>query len=299
MKKISICIPTYNGEKYLKETLESISQQTYEDYEVIISDDSSTDNTLKIATEYSKTDKRIKIYKNSVNLGLVGNWNHCIKLAESEWIKFVFQDDTIEPRCLELMTQATKGGAEFVVCWREFLFDNDVDKTIRDIYLQGSTLERQFGKISHLDPTTLARACLTNPKNFIGEPTSTLFKKSITNKYGFFNNDFVQFCDFEYWVRIGLNTGIEVVPQTLANFRVHKNSTSAKNNSDNAFRSDLLDKLLLLHEYSYNPYFSILKNASKENGININLKKEFAKKAYWLKSKAYSNPVSGNRIPKT
>ena len=75
---VSICIPTYNGEKYLKECLDSCIDQTFKNYEIIICDDCSSDGTIKIIEEYAKIFPQIILFQNDGNLGLVGNWNRCI-----------------------------------------------------------------------------------------------------------------------------------------------------------------------------------------------------------------------------
>ena len=71
---VSICIPTYNGSSYIEETLECVINQTYSNIEIIITDDSSTDDTALICKRYAKKDQRIKFYQNEINLGLIGNW---------------------------------------------------------------------------------------------------------------------------------------------------------------------------------------------------------------------------------
>src|SRR3990170_405399 len=85
---VSVCIPTYNGGKYIRECIESILVQTYTDFEILIVDDKSFDETIEIAEEFARGDKRIRIVRNRQNLGLVKNWNKCVELAEGEWIKF-------------------------------------------------------------------------------------------------------------------------------------------------------------------------------------------------------------------
>jgi glycosyltransferase involved in cell wall biosynthesis len=105
---VSVCIPTYNGAKYLKECLDSVLAQTFTDFEVLIVDDKSSDETLSIAQEYATYDPRFRVIQNECNLGLVGNWNRCVELAQGEWIKFIFQDDLIEPACLERMLAVRK-----------------------------------------------------------------------------------------------------------------------------------------------------------------------------------------------
>ena len=84
---VSICIPTYNGEKYLKECLDSCIDQTFKNYEIIICDDCSSDGTIKIIEEYSEKFPQLKLFINDKNLGLVGNWNQCIHYSNGEWIK--------------------------------------------------------------------------------------------------------------------------------------------------------------------------------------------------------------------
>ena len=94
-KKLSIIIPTYNSEKYIRECLDSILNQTFTDYEIIIVNDCSTDSTLNIINEYLKKDNRIKLINNSVNVG-VGNCR-IIGFNESvgEYIWYIDSDDYI------------------------------------------------------------------------------------------------------------------------------------------------------------------------------------------------------------
>ena len=93
-KKIDILMATYNGEKYLVEQLDSIINQTYHNWNLLIRDDNSTDKTLEIIQNYHKKDKRIKILKdNKGNLGIVKNFEELLKNSESEFIMFSDQDD--------------------------------------------------------------------------------------------------------------------------------------------------------------------------------------------------------------
>lgn len=97
--KISVCIATYNGEKYIKEQLDSILCQIGEDAEVIISDDGSTDKTLKIIREYN--DKRIKIFINTVKKGFTHNFENAIKQSSGDYIFLSDQDDVWLPNKVE------------------------------------------------------------------------------------------------------------------------------------------------------------------------------------------------------
>lgn len=90
---ISIAMTTYNGEKYLREQLDSILNQTYSNFELIICDDCSKDSTWQILEEYAQNDNRIKIYKNEHNLGFKKNFEKAISLCNADYIALSDQDD--------------------------------------------------------------------------------------------------------------------------------------------------------------------------------------------------------------
>jgi glycosyltransferase involved in cell wall biosynthesis len=93
MEKIDILLATYNGEKYIKEQLDSILNQSYFNFNLIISDDKSTDNTAEILKEYAKKDDRIKIYIQEENLGVIKNFEFLLSKVESDYYMLSDQDD--------------------------------------------------------------------------------------------------------------------------------------------------------------------------------------------------------------
>ena len=105
MPLVSICIPTCNGFQFIGEALLSAVNQSYPNLEIIVSDDHSRDDTLKIINEFeSKTAIPFHIYNHKPD-GIGSNWNYCAQKANGEYIKFLFQDDTLEPDCIEKMMQ--------------------------------------------------------------------------------------------------------------------------------------------------------------------------------------------------
>jgi glycosyltransferase involved in cell wall biosynthesis len=92
---------TYNGERFIKEQIDSILNQTYQNFELIITDDCSTDNTINILNEYALKDKRIIIYKNEINLGFLKNFEKAISLCNGDYIALADQDDIWKPIKLE------------------------------------------------------------------------------------------------------------------------------------------------------------------------------------------------------
>ena len=92
---ISVLIPLYNAEKFIAQAIESVLNQTFTDFEIIIVDNYSTDRSITIARNY-EYDKRVKIFQNSENIGAVRNWNQCMLYASGEYLKFLFADDYLK-----------------------------------------------------------------------------------------------------------------------------------------------------------------------------------------------------------
>lgn len=101
--KYSICVPVYNNEKYLRQAIESVINQTYKNFELILVDDYSTDKSFDICKEYSKTDKRIKVYKSETDKGPLFCINKAIQEADSDYITFLDSDDYYEADALEVI----------------------------------------------------------------------------------------------------------------------------------------------------------------------------------------------------
>jgi glycosyltransferase involved in cell wall biosynthesis len=108
--KISIGLPVYNGENYLRLALDSILRQDYSDFELIISDNASTDATQDICREYAAKDRRIRYYRNETNNGASANFNCLVKLARGEYFKWAAHDDLhlqgFLGRCVEVIEHA-------------------------------------------------------------------------------------------------------------------------------------------------------------------------------------------------
>src|SRR5437763_750789 len=87
---VTVCIPTFNGALHLRECLSSVCLQTYGNTEILVVDDCSSDATAEIVLEFAKRDTRVRFMRNQETLGLMGNWQRCIEIAQGEFIKFAF-----------------------------------------------------------------------------------------------------------------------------------------------------------------------------------------------------------------
>ena len=115
--RVSIGLPVFNGEKYLEEALNSILAQTYQDFELIISDNASTDRTQQICLSYAAKDSRIRYYRNERNLGASKNFNRVLELSSGEYFKWAAHDDILAPEFLEKCMSVLDQDPSIVLCY--------------------------------------------------------------------------------------------------------------------------------------------------------------------------------------
>ena len=115
--RVSIGVPVYNGDNYLAETLDSVLAQTFADFELIISDNASTDRTEAICRQYAAQDPRIRYVRNLTNLGAARNYNRVFELARGEYFKWNGHDDPLDPRFLERCVALLDRDRGVVLCY--------------------------------------------------------------------------------------------------------------------------------------------------------------------------------------
>ncbi len=279
---VTVCVPTFNGARHLRQCLESILRQTFSDFEVLVVDDQSGDGTLEIAQEYAKGDSRIRVAANDRNIWMVQNWNRCMELANGEWIKFVFQDDFIEPDCLKMMVQESRGSRLVRVCERNIVFDG-VSADVQKLYEKHRarwSIRQIFLGLTDISAEAFCRAVRKYVGvNFIGEPTAVILHREVFRRFGGFNSNLIQLCDLEYWIRVGIHTGFTYIPKVLAAFRVHDEGATLVNRSERYYRTRLIDPLILMHDLAYSPAFEPLRRG--DFGVaGFGLRRKLAKIAY-------------------
>jgi len=119
---ISVIIPAFNAEKYIKTSIKSVLRQTFQEFEIIAIDDSSSDNTFMLMTELSKIDKRIVLVQNRQNIGVSLTRNRGISMAKGNWIAFLDSDDEWEETKLEKqLKKAEETGGDFIFTGSRFI----------------------------------------------------------------------------------------------------------------------------------------------------------------------------------
>ncbi|WBL24869.1 glycosyltransferase family 2 protein [Zunongwangia sp. HGR-M22] len=256
---VSICIPTYNGETYLQDALNSILKQNFKDFEVIISDDCSTDNTLNIIASFKEnTDFPVRVY-NHIPQGIGANWNNCLKHANGEYIKFLFQDDILYPDCIEKMIAVleNKKDLALVASKRDFIIESNFNQELEVWINTYSDLQSEFkqaySKTLILDKKIFSsKTFLKSPLNKIGEPSVVMFRKDVLKKTGNFRGDLKQILDYEFYYRILKKYKIVILPEKLVGFRIHENQAT------NINRSSKIDDYKIYNQILYKDYFWLL-----------------------------------------
>lgn len=115
--RVSIGLPVYNGENFIRDALNSVLAQTFKDFELIISDNASTDATEEICREYATQDSRIHYYRQEQNLGAAPNFNRVFELSQGEFFKWIAHDDTCSPTFLEEAVAIFDNNPDITLCY--------------------------------------------------------------------------------------------------------------------------------------------------------------------------------------
>lgn len=233
---VSVCIPAYNNAGYIKDTIQSVLKQTYQNIELIVVDDHSTDNTVEVLE--SVQDERLKIYRNEKNLGMVGNWNRCLELATGEYVKLICADDMIAKNAIEKEAKAMRRNPSVNLV--------ESDTRLVDINGKKTGQFRRFPKSGIVDGRKLARVSLMI-QNFYGAPVNNLIRRSALEKTGGFDTSFTYILDFDMWLRLSCTGDVYIIHEPLNSFRIRNDSNTGmligeKQDVYNAEHRKLLDK---------------------------------------------------------
>ena len=224
---VSIVLPVYNGEKFLKQSIESVLKQTHKNLELIIVNDCSTDNSLSIANSFEKQDPRVKVISNQVNQKLPESLNIGFRNANGDYYTWTSDDNWYEPTAIEDMLNY-------------LLEKNDKDMVCADM------------TVIHEDDHALDNVFIADPRpeeliknNKCG--ACFMWSKEIGKAVGEYDKSKFLAEDYDYWLRIGLIGEIGHLQKNLYNYRLHSNNLTAKRKSEiekcaNKIKSIYIDK---------------------------------------------------------
>jgi glycosyltransferase involved in cell wall biosynthesis len=218
---VSVCIPVYNGADYIAQSVESVLAQSFGDFELIVCDNCSTDDTEAIVRSFS--DPRLRYLRNERNLGLVGNANRCLEVAAAEYVCIFHHDDVMLPDNLarKVAVLDAHPGVGFV--HSNLLLIDRVGRLVapeiwaeesRCDYIEGG--RRAFGKFVEKMPYASSI--------FIG---AVVARKACYEKVGTFSEQLPHCLDSEMWMRMMLFFDVACLGEPLVKYRVHPTSTSS------------------------------------------------------------------------
>ena len=214
--KVSVCIPVYNGEKYITQAIESVLSQTYKDYELLIVDNHSTDHTLEKVRRFS--DARIRLVKNEKNYGMSENWNICLRRAQGEYIQLLCADDFLKPECLEEKAGILDKYPDTALV---FSASHVVDARGKAVLKR-----RPFRGRLICDGRKMAEMSFRRG-NIYGEPSNVMFRRTAAGKAGEFTDSLFYSVDWDYWIRLSMQGRVAYTERFLTSFRISATSATS------------------------------------------------------------------------
>lgn len=214
--KVSIVLPCFNGAKMLGEAIDSVITQTFKDWELIIVNDCSTDNTLDIASSYAEQDPRIKVFSNERNMKLPATLNHGFREANGEYWTWTSDDNLLLPNMLEEMVSFLDKHPQvgLVVADREII---DVSGNVLNTVIVQDNLQDLLPLFNVVQ-------------------SAFLYRKEIALAIGEYREDLFLVEDYEYWLRMSEFTVFAHLPRVLYKERKHPNSLTSTRQKEIAER---------------------------------------------------------------
>lgn len=231
---ISVVLPTYNGSKYIKQSIESIINQTYKEWELIVIDDCSTDDTNKIVQEYTLKDNRIKLYKNETNKRLPASLNTGFAKTSGEYLTWTSDDNIYKENAFEKMIEYFQLNSDVGFVFSNMtIIDENGNIKQKNSYIPSSMEEIKY-------------------KNIVG--ASFMYKREVYKTIGDYDTSKFLIEDYDYWLRISRKFKIGFINDSLYFYRTHSGSLTESKNSQ------MLEAKIKLYEEE----LSNDKNLSKE-----------------------------------
>lgn len=233
---VSIVTPVYNGEKYLRECMDSVLAQTYSNWEYVIVDNRSTDKTHEIAAGYARRDPRIRVVRNAEFLPLIRNWNHALRQMDpaAKYCKVVHADDRLYPDCIRRMVNLAEKHPSIGIVSAYRMDEDTIGLT---------ALGTRAGCIPGRE---VCRWRLTGGRDVFGSPTSVLLRADLVRRRRDFYNEQFLHADIEVCFDLLRNTDFGMVPEVLTYTRRHNESVTSM---VKRFRTNKAEGLLILHKY--------------------------------------------------
>lgn len=283
--KVSIILTSFNHEKYLEKTICSVINQTFTDFEFIIWDDASNDNSWEIIKKYQEQDKRIKIYQNKTSMRAIYGLNKAIlEIAKGEYIAIHHSDDIWESTKLEEQVKFLEENSNIGAVFTNISIIDEKGEPFKD--------QNHFYYSIFNQPNRTKHEWLNfffSHTNALCHP-SILIRKECYETCGLYKYGIGQMGDFDMWIRLCMNYEIYILPEKLTKFRVRDNEANASGNTISTRIRSMNEHFFVLQNFleltSEKDFFKVFPNARKYYN-----KQKFLPK-YLLARMALENTVS-------
>lgn len=208
--KISIVLPVYNREKLLPKAIESCLNQIFKDFELIIIDDCSKDESFKIAIKYAEQDARIKVIRNETNKKLPASLNIAFKEARGQYYTWTSDDNFFHENALEKMHEVLDKTHDIGLVYTDYTLINEQGKVGARLYQEPPEF---------LPIRDCVGACF-------------LYRADLAKQIGGYNENMPLVDDYEYWLQLGLVTKFVHLPESLYFYRVHDQSLTSERKAE-------------------------------------------------------------------
>ncbi|MGH7828206.1 MAG: glycosyltransferase family 2 protein [Candidatus Binatia bacterium] len=211
MPKVSVLIPTHNRASFLPKAVKSVLEQTHQDFEIIVVDDASKDETRHVLKGLQ--DPRIRYFRHDTNRGEAASTNTGIRHATGDYVAFLHDDDAWLPEKLERQVDfLNRSGLKVGAVYSGYLtVDAETGKVL------GTVMPQKRGNLSRELST----------KNWIGVPSTVLLRRECFDSVGFFDEDIDEGADYDMWIRLSRAYQFDYIEEPLALYAVHGNRLSA------------------------------------------------------------------------
>jgi glycosyltransferase involved in cell wall biosynthesis len=289
---VSVCIPTYNSEKYIDMMLSTILNQTYKNIEVIISDNFSTDNTLKILLSY-KSNVNWRIYQNDKNIGALNNMGKLIEMATGKYVAVYHADDMYDSHIIEKSVAVLEGMPKVsLVSTMGISIDENNKK------LSVFTLPKKFFQKTSLPFSPVFLEILSQRPFFLITP-SIMTRGTYYKENSKFNNRYRSSADYGKWFEILQKGDLYIIDELLINYRTHNQQGTFLEIKKNYSIPDSIplyqdyskiNEELFGNEFNYIYYKLMLVQAIKLNNIGRFKKSQIFLRMILKRSKKYFFP---------
>lgn len=242
--KVSVIIPAYNCEKYIKQTINSVLKQNFTDFELLIIDDCSKDNSLQIIKNFSKKDKRIKIFENKENKGKMVSVNKLFKKVKGEYIVLLDGDDLFYPKRLKKQVEFLEKHPKIDMIYGNFvkLFLDRKEKFREALNLKEDPLSI-LKKESKSDKNFEEACRVLDTKDYIPS-SSVMFRKKIIDNGIKMDENLRNAEDFDLWLQI-IGKGYKIKKMDILTYkwRLHAEQKSKDKTKTNLAKEYILRKL--------------------------------------------------------